>query len=377
MHNIGDLINELLKLHNVENNSLVNTAVSKEKFYELLLALVPGGLSIATDASCARIIHNPRAAQFLRINDFENFSHSALQPPPVKVFSNGKELVGDEMPMQKSAANNEYITGVELEFVWSDGVHKIAIWNTSPFYDDDSNIAGVIASFEEITKQKAMEKEISRLDRLNLIGQMAAGIAHEVRNPMTNVRGYLQLLGSKEEFSKYNRQFTLMIDELDRANSIITEYLSVTRDKIIALQMQNLNKMVENILPLIQSGATISDKYIYLELEEVSEIPLDEKEIRQLIFNLVQNGLQAMSSGGTMKIRTFIDKEEIVLAVQNDGEGITQEVLEKIGTPFFTTKENGTGLGLAVCYCIAARHNAKINIETGVEGTTFFVRFRK
>ncbi|MDR3542952.1 MAG: ATP-binding protein [Desulfosporosinus sp.] len=206
---------------------------------------------------------------------------------------------------------------------------------------------------------------------------MAAGIGHEVRNPMTTVRGYLQLLGSKEEFSKYNGQFALMIDELDRANAIITEFLSLAKDRVVELNVQSLKEIVQNIFPLIQADGLISDKYIQLELDEVEEIPLDKKEIHQLILNLVLNGSQAMSPGGTMKIRTFMDKEEIVLSVEDDGKGITPEVLGKIGTPFFTTKEYGTGLGLAVCYSIVARHNAKIDIETGPTGTTFFVRFKK
>lgn len=218
---------------------------------------------------------------------------------------------------------------------------------------------------------------MARLDKLSLVGEMAAGIGHEVRNPMTTVRGYLQLLGNKEEFSKFNSQFELMIDELDRANSIITEFLSLAKNRVVEYKVQSLNEIVKNIYPLIQADGLITDKYIHMELEEVLEIPLDNKEINQLIFNLVLNGAQAMSSGGTLEIRTFMDNEEIVLSVHDEGKGIAPEVLEKIGTPFFTTKDNGTGLGLAVCYSIVARHNAKIDIETGSTGTTFFVRFKK
>ncbi|MDR3542082.1 MAG: ATP-binding protein [Desulfosporosinus sp.] len=233
-----------------------------------------------------------------------------------------------------------------------------------------------IKQYEEETLKNKMEHEMARLQGLSLIGEVAAGIGHEIRNPMTTVRGYLQLLGSKEEFSMYNGQFSLMIDELDRANSIITEFLSLAKDRVVELKVQSLKEIVEHIFPLIQADGLISDKYIQLELDEVEEIPLDKKEIHQLILNLVLNGSQAMSPGGTMKIRTFMDKGDIVLAVQDDGKGIAPEVLEKMGTPFFTTKDNGTGLGLAVCYSIVARHNAKIDIETGLTGTTFFVRFK-
>jgi PAS domain S-box-containing protein len=260
------------------------------------------------------------------------------------------------------------------------------IWDRAfPICDENGKLMRCVGIADDITKIKEfeeealknkMEKEMARLDKLSLVGAVAAGIGHEVRNPMTTVRGFLQLLGRKEECSKYSDYFSLMIEELDRANSIITEFLSLAKDRVVELEVQNLKEIVENIFPLIQADGLISDKYIQLKLDEVAEIPLDRKEIHQLILNLVLNGSQAMSPGGTMEIRTFMNKEEIVLSVKDDGPGIGQEVLGKIGTPFFTTKENGTGLGLAVCYSIAARHNAKIDIETGSTGTTFFVRFK-
>jgi len=228
----------------------------------------------------------------------------------------------------------------------------------------------------DITERKLYERELARLDRLNLVGEMAAGIGHEVRNPMTTVRGFLQLYREKKAFTQYKGSFDLMIDELDRANSIITQFLSLAKNKMLDLSTQNLNAILENLCPLIQSDALVSDKNINMRLEEVTELLLDEKEIRQLILNLVRNGLEAMAPRGNLTIRTLTDGQEVVLSVQDQGSGIEPDVLEKIGTPFFTTKDQGTGLGLAVCYSIAARHNAVINIETSPAGTTFLVRFK-
>lgn len=228
----------------------------------------------------------------------------------------------------------------------------------------------------DITQHKLMSKEMARLERLNLIGEMAAGIGHEIRNPMTTVRGFLQMLEKKEEYAKHKEYFKIMIEELDRANSIIKEYLSMAKNKAVDLKCQNLNPIVEVLLPLIQADAMNADKYIEVELQELPNLFLDEKEIRQLILNLVRNGLEAMSPKGKLMIRTFINDGDVVLSVRDQGTGMTPEVLEKIGTPFFTTKESGTGLGLAVCYSIAARHNATIAIKTGSWGTTLLVRFK-
>lgn len=243
------------------------------------------------------------------------------------------------------------------------------------------NIKGseyILSSINDITNLRQLEKDMFRLERLYLVGEMAASIGHEIRNPMTTVRGFLQMLGNKEECVKFKEYFDLMVEELDRANSIITEFLSLARNKSIVLQEQNLTSIIKTLLPLIRANALNSDRHVNVELDDnLPDLLLDEKEIRQLILNLVCNGLEAMSPGGVLTIRTFLDREEVVLAVQDQGKGIENEVLEKIGTPFFTTKDNGTGLGLALCYSIAARHSANIEVATGPEGSEFLVRFRQ
>ena len=270
----------------------------------------------------------------------------------------------------------EYIAQYETLRLRKDGTRVNVSINMSPIKDANGKVIGVSSIHEDISKRKHMEKEMDRLGRLNLIGEMSAGIAHEIRNPMTTVRGFLQMLGGKKEYSQIKEYFNLMIEELDRANSIITEFLSLAKNKPIDLKIQNLNDIIKNISPLIAADSIISDKYLELELSEVPGLLLDESEIRQLILNLVRNGLDAISSGEYLTIKTYFDGSEVILVVKDCGKGIPSDILDKIGTPFFTTKENGTGLGLATCYSIANRHNASIKIDSGPEGTTFYVRFR-
>jgi signal transduction histidine kinase len=233
----------------------------------------------------------------------------------------------------------------------------------------------VLTTSIDITQKKQMEIEMARLEGFNLVGEMVAGIAHEIRNPMTAVKGFLQYLGGKKDCAPYKEYYDLMIFELDRANSIISEFLSIARSRAVELKEHNLNDIIKSLYPLIQADALVSDKQIKIELGEIITLNLDEKEIRQLILNLVRNGIEAMQSGKFLTIKTYMDKGEAVLSVQDQGMGIEPEVLEKLGTPFFTTKEKGTGLGLAVCYSIAARYNATIKIDTGPDGSIFFVRF--
>lgn len=234
----------------------------------------------------------------------------------------------------------------------------------------------ILMTVNDVTEHKQYEREMARLERLSLVGEMAAGIGHEIRNPMTTVRGLLQLLGEKAECIKYKEYYDLMISELDRANAIITEFLSLAKNNPVYSSKQNLNQIVEAIHPLLVADAMVQDKYIILELNEVPALLLDQKQIRQLILNLACNGLEAMSPGGKLTIKTYLHGGDVVMAVQDQGAGIEPGLLEKLGTPFLTTKEKGTGLGLAICYGIAERHGAVVEVKSSPRGTTFYVRFK-
>ncbi|MFX4261511.1 ATP-binding protein [Pelotomaculum propionicicum] len=269
---------------------------------------------------------------------------------------------------------NKEIRNLDLNCRIKSGEVRTCLISVEPI--EFGGCASLLVSANDVTERKRIESEMARLERLNLVGEMAAGIGHELRNPMTAVKGFLQLLNAKQEYAKHKEFFDLMIDEMNRANSIITEFLSLAKNRMVELKTHNLNKIIKAISPLIDADGIVTDKQIVLELGDIPDMSLNEKEIRQLIFNLTRNGLEAMSPGGIMTIKTFREGGEVVLAVQDQGQGIEPDVLEKIGTPFFTTKDHGTGLGLAVCYSIADRHNAKIDVVSSPTGSVFYVRFK-
>jgi len=241
----------------------------------------------------------------------------------------------------------------------------------------DGKPVGVLEFNKDITERKNMGKKMARLDRLSLIGQMAASMSHEVRNPMTTVRGFLQLLAKKECNGKYVKYYELMLSELDRANDILNEYLSVARPRDPDFKMQDLNKILISLRPLLQADAYKMGKVIAFDLGTISEKLLDGGEIRQLILNLCRNGLEAMIDGGKiLRIATFLQGDEVILSITDEGSGINEDMIEKLGTPFLSTKDKGTGLGLAVCYGIVAKHKATIEVSTSPEGTIFIVKFR-
>jgi PAS domain S-box len=227
----------------------------------------------------------------------------------------------------------------------------------------------------DITDNLRYQKELIKLEHLNILGQMSASIAHEIRNPLQTIKGFLQYLQSKEGILPYQDHFTLMIDELNRANQIITEFLSLSRTKPMNLELYNLNDIIKSVFPLIEAQALEEDKIAEVELKNVSQTMLDKDEIKQVILNLVKNGLEATPAKGRVKLITENDDQTVKLIVSDQGPGIPPEHQDNIGKPFFTTKKDGTGLGLSMSLTILERHKAKMNFVSNKTGTTFYICF--
>lgn len=232
-----------------------------------------------------------------------------------------------------------------------------------------------LSAGKDITEREEMHQAMAKLDRLNTIAEIAAGIGHEVRNPMTTVRGFLQVLAGKDTIAANGEYYDLMIGELDRANYIITEFLSLAKTVTLDLSLQDLNKVIEAMVPLLEANARLEDKNVIVDLQPIPLIPIDDKQIRQVVLNLARNALEASESGSSVTIKTYKEASKVVMAIQDQGNGIEPDILAKLGTPFVTSKDHGTGLGMAVCYSIAGRHGAVIEVDTGPEGTTFFIKF--
>ncbi|MCR3922282.1 MAG: PAS domain S-box protein [Firmicutes bacterium] len=229
----------------------------------------------------------------------------------------------------------------------------------------------LLSTIIDNTDQRRMELEIARLDRLNLIGEMAGGLGHEIRNPMTTVHGFLQMMSAKKEYQAGKEYFEIMMSELDRANTIISEFLVLSNKEVKAKSCYNISHIIRRLDPLIEATALQKGKNVYFSLSEVPEIYGNEKEIRQVILNLVYNGLDASD---TVVVKSYYKDNTVFLDITDHGNGISAEILENLGTPFLTTKENGTGLGLPISFSIVKRYGGLIKVQTGKDGTTFSVQ---
>nr|WP_092069672.1 ATP-binding protein [Dendrosporobacter quercicolus]NSL47551.1 PAS domain-containing protein [Dendrosporobacter quercicolus DSM 1736]SDL94076.1 PAS domain S-box-containing protein [Dendrosporobacter quercicolus] len=268
------------------------------------------------------------------------------------------------------------LNGEEIKsglFEYNDRHYLISAFPTRE--KDTGVILGAVAFYQDITEVEKLRKELARLDRLNLIGEMAAGVAHEIRNPMTVVMGYLQMLSGRAE-DGLQEKYDIIMEELNRINAIVTDFLSLAKDKLVEKESSNLNEIINSIYPLIMADATKNDIEVKLVLaDDMPELLLNEKEIKQLILNLVRNAIEAMKADcRRLGIETHVHDDKVELITSDSGCGIDSQHLNKIFDPFFTTKDNGTGLGLAVCQSIVDRHKGSVEIRSEIgRGTAVIV----
>lgn len=235
---------------------------------------------------------------------------------------------------------------------------------------------GVVLIAQDITDEVKLRSELDHVERLSLVGQMAAGITHEIRNPMAVVRGFLQLMREKSS-DDLDSYYQIVLEELDRANSIINDFLSLAQSRISDKEKVLLHRIIEEVSPLLWADANLRGQSVELKLNaSIQELELNIREIKQLILNLGRNGMEAMGPKGILTLETHSTQDKVELIVRDRGIGMSESQREKLFSPFFTTKREGTGLGLSLCLSIVERHNGKINVESVEgEGTVFTISF--
>lgn len=237
----------------------------------------------------------------------------------------------------------------------------------------------LVNSSMEVERQMQEEKQkLQERDKLAAIGQLAAGIAHEVRNPLTTIKGFVQLLNKYESEKNDNRKLDYLgiIDkEIDRMNDLLKDFLQFAKPIKPKLTVNNINHTIKDISILLEAQCLSQGTKIELNLDsDMPNIFCDYDQIKQVLVNIVLNSIDAMqkSEQRTIKILTKYDQNNIYFSIEDTGMGMTEEQTRKIFDPFYTTKENGTGLGLSVCYSIIENHHGKINVASIINKGTIF-----
>lgn len=234
-------------------------------------------------------------------------------------------------------------------------------------------------TFDRVRKQELYLEQVQQSERLKMVGHLTAAVAHEIRNPVTVVRGFLQLYQQNPAFDAADRsKFALMIDELNTVEQVTSQFLSIAKPnrEILVDEKVDVQEVLEGVASLLGSYAMLSNKHIDIEIGEGCTILMNAVEFKQVIINLIKNALEASDTGAMVHVTARVVKQKVEIKIVDQGCGMTEEEVKALGTPFYSLKTNGTGLGLMICFSIVEKVNGTIKYmsEKGV-GTTVLLTF--
>jgi len=269
-------------------------------------------------------------------------------------------------------ANREKIIDKEIEIDQQERRRLYSV-NVVPLVHN-KKIAGTLIYIEDITEKRRGEARLRRAENLASLTTLAAGVAHEIKNPLGSISIHLQLLqkalAKKSEASekKTDKYFSVIKEEIDRLNRIVVDFLFAVRPMNLELREGDINELIAQIMEFVKFEMEQSNIVCMLELDEnLPKILFDERYMKQALLNLIKNAQAAMPKGGVFTVATKFADNEIRISLCDTGIGISKEDLAKIFEPYFTTRETGTGLGLTQVYKIIREHQGEITVDSSPE----------
>ncbi|MBP2654324.1 MAG: sensor histidine kinase [Firmicutes bacterium] len=335
-----------------------------------ICAAIPAAV-IAIDTNCRIILFNKCAEALLGV------SYSKVAGCDTHEIGLIFEL--DDNLLQRVMETRTEITAQETTIVFNKQQLQV-ILTATPLYDDFGLVVGAMAVIRNKPLVNTSEQRIQHLEALASIGEMTAGTIHEIRNPLTSISGFVQLLNvrstrQKDETSmEYCR---LITDEITHINNILSDFLTLAKPQANKFVKLNILQPIAEVMAFLYGEALMYG----IELKQtLANEPLfvlgNNEKIREVLINLCRNAFQAMTSGGLLTLLAKATETSIIIEITDTGHGMTDETIANIFTPFFTTKESGTGLGLSVCQRIVREHQGEINVSSQLgHGTTFTLTF--
>lgn len=300
------------------------------------------------------------------------------------IDENGTSLTADMHPSMVTLRTGKEVCGAVLG-VWNPimNKHRWLLVDTRIIYEEENSssvIESVITTFFDITEKKEWDKRMHQAEKLAVIGQLAAAMAHEIRNPLTSIDGFLKLM--KPSLNQKEQMYLeILFDEVAKIDLVTSEFLSLSKPqdekkRLLYYRKEIIEPVVKAMVPL----ATMNS----IKLNFISGMTFDplvlghKNQMKQLVMNLLKNAIEAMPSGGNIKLELSRDEEFVRLKIIDEGMGIPSDRLKHIGEPFYSLKEKGTGLGMMICYKILRDHNGELHIKSKMNvGTTVEVLLPK
>jgi two-component system, NtrC family, nitrogen regulation sensor histidine kinase GlnL len=349
------------------------------EFYANVIDSVGDGV-IVLDRTGHVILINPVAEEIAGVS-----RRVTIGQPFATLFKNDLPLL--EI-VAKSAASGMSFSDYENIILRKSGRLTPLSVTASPLLLADGTCAGTIVLLRDLTNIRELEEAVRKADRLSALGTLAAGLAHEIKNPLGGIRGAAQLLEMELAEDDELRECTqVVLKEVQRVNRIVEELLDLASPRRLKLVGVNLHKILAHIVFLQQQATEGKSLTFQRHLDpSIPAILADEGRLTQLFLNLVKNAVEAVGESGTIEISSRIVSEYsmtqkgerrsrmVAIEISDDGNGMTPEEMENLFTPFYTTKERGTGLGLAICQKIVAEHRGMIRVDSQEgKGTTFTI----
>lgn len=376
-HDVAFLVVGLLASRLAERRAsgdqLVETAktlANLRVLHERIVESIRSGL-VTTDLSGEIYTFNAAAAEITGYS-----SDKMIGKPIFSLFGNIQLPISDSLD---ATDTGEQPPRFETDILTPEGFAVRVGYNVSPLVGEDGARTGLILTFQDLTEIRTMEESVRRKDRLAAVGRVAAGLAHEIRNPLGAMRGAIQVLESQTPpESSQASLMEIILRESDRLNKIITNFLTYARPRVNNFTETDVREAIQDTFTLLKHSPDIKDNHkIKTDLPDRAVfISADSTQLKQIFWNLARNAVQAMPDGGELKIKleSITSRERIRITFQDTGNGMSPAQVEQLFEPFSNSTTGGTGLGLSIVYQIVRDHNGTINVKSreGI-GTTITI----
>jgi PAS domain S-box-containing protein len=362
-------LKKLPKLDKAQIHALLYDLASENERMEVVLDSLGEGV-IVSDVNHNLVLYNKSAERLVPFSSSEIYEHAvwdAIQDEQISDF------VRDVLENQESVTDQEFTLEVK-------GITRVLSCSITPLVHA-GHIQGNILHIDDITEKRGREARLRRAESLASLTTLAAGVAHEIKNPLGSIGIHIQLIqkairkGSTVDASTIQPFIDIVNEEVERLNRIVVDFLFAVRPMDTKLEESDLNRVVADLLEFVRYELEEANISIIEELDEsLPPVMLDEKYMKQAILNIIKNGISAMPNGGSLRVTTERRGDEAILHIADTGIGMSSEVMNKIFEPYFTTKDFGSGLGLTLVYKVVKEHMGEIAVATQEEkGSTFSI----
>ncbi len=373
----ADLLKVIINniVFSIENAQLYQEVLNIKNFNTNIINSIPTGV-ITTDLLGIITSINDSAKFIFTLDSNFRYDNQNIS----NVFSN----LEDKNKLLKSLKQKENLLNFETILRLKDGSEKILNISISILNDMEKEIIGFIFSIIDISEKKILERQMLRNEQLAALGELSAGIAHEIKNPLTSIKGFSQILPTKLKDESFLLKFSDIVKtEVERLNKFIDDLLQFSKPKGKKWENHDIKTIINNVIDLMKYQIKKKDIILKKSLKPFSKIICDPSQLKQVFINIILNALQSMNNKGTVNVtnKLVIRKspenlyfEYIAVYISDTGKGIPEDIKSKLFNPFFTTKSKGTGLGLSITHKIISQHKGFIEVFSKPDsGTTFVI----